>query len=97
MNLKLDFIKTPAGEHVAQLLIEVLEHGVTKVAVPLGNDLLYALYKGINIELQAFDCKLNDIGKDMQAKAEVPVGLKEQAKDVEPALPAVPADPVLPQ
>lgn len=69
MNLKLDFLKDLEGSHELHLALDLIGHETAKFVVPIGKDLLYALYKGVNLELKHLDVSLNEFGKEMQTQA----------------------------
>ena len=97
MNLKLDIFKDVDGGHMLQVGLDVIGQEALKVIAPLGKNLLYTIYKGVNLELKHLDCVVNDYGKQAQAAAKEALnGSNQQDKDAQGALPALTQDPVLP-
>lgn len=99
MKLKLDFVKDLEGSHTMQMVLDVVGQETASFVVPLGKDLLYAIYKGISLELKHLDCKLSEYGEKALAYAKaagVADGVKEETSGVEGSLPAATQDPIHP-
>ncbi len=99
MNLKLDAIKDNTNGHIMLTLeLSVVGEDVGKFVIPIGNDLVYALYKGVNLDLKHLDCILSAYGQEAKAKAleaqEAQNGSKEQVEAIEGSAPAGAENPV---
>lgn len=96
MNLKLDATKdNTTGAVSLHLEFNVIGEEVGRFVIPIGNDLAYALYKGVSLDLRHLDCILSEYGREAKAKAlEAQNGPKEQVEDVEGGAPACAEDSV---
>lgn len=78
MNIRIDISKDAQGNHALHLYMDTVELGTANWTLPLGNDLIYALYKGINLEVKHFELMLSKAGREAQLS-----GPKEQAQVIE--------------